>query len=288
MEVELKVVELRQEENGTILHHENGKPAAGVTFSSPVQFMLAAGDARKITGEVTVPAIKSNFHSFGILVRDKGQAPTFTSPDKANATVQAGVHFVTQYILRCDIELGNSSENDMGKVELQDGGFRVRNGLPAARVWVNNPTANAFEFFVRGALQSENSAGRPEVLQLGMASRASLAEPDKYLIRIMPNSRLLLEAPFSASLVPGPVALSFAVHNGRREVVRQEFPAQIAVEDFPALDVAAVRLNDAVVISPGQILLSRVKGGQRSVSLRLTNSSDVAQEVQLRMCDLNN
>lgn len=283
MEVGLKVVALRQEENGTILHREDVQPSAAVRFTSPTQFTLSAGESRKITGEVTVPAIKSNFHSLGILVWDRGREPTFAAPDKAKSAVQAGVRFVTQYVLRCDFELTAGAESDIQQLKLEQGGFHPRDGLPAARVWVHNPTPNAFEFTVRGTIDSAMSGDRPELLSLGMASRASLPEPDRYLVRIMPQSRLLLEAPPSTALVPGDTSIAFAVHNGRREVVRREFSAQIAAASYPALEAAAVRGDQGLLVTPGQLTLSRQKGGKRSLTVRVTNTSDKPQTVDLAL-----
>jgi hypothetical protein len=289
MEVELKVVELRQEENGTILHNEDVPPAAGVTFSSPQTFTLAAGEARKITGEITVPAAKSNFHSFGILVRDQGLLPSFdhSKDPKNKASIQAGVKFITQYILRCDIEVEGVGENDLSKVRLENGGFRVKDGMPVARVWAVNPTNSAFEFQVRGVLKSETTQSRLQTFPLGMASRVELPEPDKYLIRMMPNSRLRLETPVSAALVPGPFQLTFSVNNGRREVHSETFAQEVTAGDFPALDVASIRVNEAVVAAPGQILLSQTKGGHRTASVKLTNSADDPQELKLQLQDLD-
>ncbi|MEM6364522.1 MAG: hypothetical protein AAF745_08850, partial [Planctomycetota bacterium] len=73
MQINIRAVALRQEETGIILHDHVSAPASGVEFTSPTEFDLAAGGKFEITGDVTVPLVKSNIMSFGILVRDEGQ-----------------------------------------------------------------------------------------------------------------------------------------------------------------------------------------------------------------------
>ena len=98
--LEIKPVNLRQEESGVIMHDEATPAPTGLKLSTPGQLVVDAGAKAVIKGELTVPLIKSNFHSYGLLVRDKGAAAKFEPNVDAQGRPlpQHGVRFMTQYL----------------------------------------------------------------------------------------------------------------------------------------------------------------------------------------------
>ncbi len=100
---------------------------------------------------MTVPRNKAKFHSFGLLVRDAGRTPSSKRrklPDGKTRT-QAGVRFVTQYVLRCDIQVNNAPGDDFSNVEVKGVELASFDGLPTARVLLENPTDSVQLFQVR-------------------------------------------------------------------------------------------------------------------------------------------
>ncbi|MEM9645668.1 MAG: hypothetical protein AAF989_11810, partial [Planctomycetota bacterium] len=152
MNVDVLPVRLRQEESGVILHDLSSPSPDEVKIDSPGTFTLRAGDKHHIEGTVTVPLARTNFLSYGILVRDKGfRGEDGAAAGEANSTM-AEVNFVTQYVLRIDIETGVRDSSAMNLLKLERGELASELGMPLARVYLTNPTEFAFEFKVRGSI----------------------------------------------------------------------------------------------------------------------------------------
>lgn len=283
MDVFVQAVSLRQEETGIILHDPSRPPPGAVRFATPTEFKLSPGEARQIRGEVTVPLVRANFFSFGMLVRDQGQMTARDTADRgaAEADTKAGVRFVTQYVLRVDVETPEAAGSALGRLELRDGGVHSVNGYPLARAYVVNPTDYAFEFHVRGAVSFSGAAIHSNFFRLGMLSRANLAPEERTLVRIMPHSRLRLEAPLRAPLFPGEHDLHVGVSNGRREMVGGDFPLAVSAGDFPAAETMFACLGRAVSVTPAYIRLGNSAGADRTTGLKFTNYSALPQEVSL-------
>ena len=283
MNLEVVPVNLRQEESGVILHDQETKPSSAVVLTTPAEFEIKAGESRKITGNVTIPMAKTNYLSFGILVRDLGQKPEFEDIQGETST-RAGIRFVTQYVLRVDLETGNADPRAFGKLILQDGKIVAQQGLPMVRAYLDNPTEFAFECQVRAAIDSKTKK-KPRPLLLGMPSRSELDGDDRYLVRIMPHSRLRLEAPVDVPVFAGENTLRLGISNGRREVSSADFLLQLAASDFPALETHFAYLGEGMAVSPGQIEVGTVKNSKRTIGMKFVNNTDTDQEVTLAAID---
>ena len=194
MNLDVRPVNLRQEESGIILHDDQSQTADGIVFTTPTQFQLQPGEVFKIQGEVTIPLTKTNYISFGLLVKDTGQLTKDAEDEPANGSTRAAIRFVTQYVLRVDIETGAQDIGDMDELVFDKAELIEKNGLPFVRAYLNNPTQYALESQVRGTMTGTDGRNTDPV-RLNMASRSELPDDSKYLVRIMPNSRLRLEAP---------------------------------------------------------------------------------------------
>lgn len=286
MDVTVQPVSLRQELTGLILHDETRPPAKALILKSPQDFKVEEGGAHTITGEIRVPLAKTNFLSYGLLVQDRGQDPRFEKIKGDAQKTQAGIKFVTQYVLRVDVETGAVDAGAMKQLRFESGKVAELNGFPVTETILDNPTDFAFECNVRASLVGRTRKA-PKPFLLGMASRQELPVPDKYLVRIMPHSRLRLFASPRAQLFPGEQALRVALTNGRREVVSADFAVNVDPSRYPALQTKIAYVGDNVSVMPAQIELGRGKGARRMMGLRLANNSETAQPVEVSVVGLD-
>jgi len=285
MNLKIFPVNLRQEESGIILHDQTSEPSEAVKMTSPREFRLIPGESKKISGNITIPIAKTNYLSFGILVQDQGQDPNFENIEGEKNVTKAGIRFVTQYVLRVDLETGNADPREFGKLRLQKGTILSSQGLPLVKAYLDNPTEFAFECQVRAKIKT-TTAGKPRPFFLGMPSRSELEGDDRYLIRIMPKSRLRLETLVDFPLFTGPQSLVLGLSNGRREVVGAEFSIDLSADSFPALESQLAYVGDHIAVSPSQIEIGTTRGASRMLGMKFINSSPVDQSVSLHAKNL--
>ncbi|PHQ36400.1 hypothetical protein CEE69_03090 [Rhodopirellula bahusiensis] len=286
MQIDVSPIQLRQEETGIILHDEHSPPMEGVKFTTPTRFTLNAGETVELKGKVTIPLVKTNYISFGLLVRDEGTVNDPSAEEFAGDQTQASVRYVTQYVLRVDVETGVSDLSSVERLELQEAQVVSHEGMPYVRAYVKNPTNFALECRIRAELTPADSGNLPRSrsanpVSLFMPSRANVEDKDKYLIRMMPNARLRLEAPLEMSLVDGQYDLNLQVSNGRRTMLEQTFPQTLLVDAFRALDTRIANLGPGVTLEPAQIELGRVEGTQRMLTIEISNNSEDDQQIHL-------
>ncbi|MCA9260083.1 MAG: hypothetical protein KDA61_12815 [Planctomycetales bacterium] len=283
MHVEVEAVNLRQEENGVILHDAEGRPADAVTLTSGKQFQVAPGDEARITGYVTVPLAKSNYLSYGLLVREMGEQPDFESAPQGET--RAGVRFMTQYVLRIDIETNVTTAGQAGQLILEDMELISDGGMPMVQAYLRNPTDLAFECHVAADLlhhaDVEAQRRRQDGVELGMLSRATLEGEERTLIRIMPHSRLCLRGPVVQALVSGDYRLHAAVRTGRRPASEADTVAEVDARQFPGLVAMRSVLNERVAIAPSQLELGDARGAARIVPVEISNLTSEKVRVKL-------
>lgn len=286
MQIDVSPIQLRQEESGIILHDEHSPPMEGVKFTTPTRFTLNAGETVELKGTVTIPLAKTNYLSFGLLVRDEGMVDEPTEDDAIGGQTRAAIRYVTQYVLRVDVETGLTNLSSIEQMEIEDAQVVSHEGMPYIRAYVKNPSNFALECRVRAELSHKESANASksrssDPIALFMPSRANLDDDEKYLVRMMPNARLRLEAPLETSLIDGRYDLNLMVSNGRRTMLERTFPQTLLVNSFRALDTRIANLGPGVTLEPAQIELGRVEGTQRMVTLEVKNNSVDDQLIHL-------
>jgi hypothetical protein len=286
MNVSVEAVNLRQEESGNILHDTKSSPGDVIRFNSATNFQLEAGSSRNITGEITVPLTRSNFLSFGILVKDGGvsSGPLADGPLTSEGT-RASIRFVTQYVLRVDVETSGLELKELEAIEIENGGIQSLQGLPYAEVFLNNPADFALECHLDAMLTAVTNR-RNKTVPLGLPARMDMPEPDRYLIRLMPHSRVRVLAPLDWLLLPGEQQMEFSLRVGRREVRRKSFTTSVVAGQFPALEVQRKLIDGLVSIEPAQLELGRIAGTSRLGSLRFSNQGETARQFALEFQDL--
>lgn len=277
MEVTVTPVNLRQEESGIILHDSQSEPARALRITSPRKFSLAPGRQSLIKGTVTVPLVKSNYLSYGILVREAGEQPDFD--EAGDAPTRAGIRFVTQYVLRVDIETGLADVGSMSELRFEAGTVVAAHGLPRLVGKLRNPTDYAFECFVSAQVGNELTRKSP-TSRLGMLSRQTLDGEERHLVRVMPHSVLRLEAPVEHPMSPGEQSLRLSLSSGRREISAAEFALDVRGSDFPALAQQRAVLA-GVSVSPPQIEIGSIRSTTRTVGIKFQNNAADPAEIRI-------
>lgn len=280
MDVDVRPINLRQEETGIILHDEQSEPMQGVRFISPAKFQLRPGETVQIEGELTVPLNKTNYVSFGILVRDQGQISGGDNADLPAGGTRAAIRFVTQYVLRVDVETGAQDVGDMDRLRFDAGRLVERQGLPHVEAYLNNPTDFALECQVRAKLVAADG-NDSDPIRLNMPSRSELDDDGRYLIRIMPRSRLRLEGALDGGIQSGNYSLNLQLSNTRRTMVEANFPVDVDPDRFLGLESKIVTLSSGLSIQPAQMELGRIAGTERMSTLLLTNQGEQDCTVRL-------
>jgi hypothetical protein len=286
MEIVIAPTSMRQEENGLILPREDAVEGQGLRLLSPLEFKLKSGESHTIKGEVEVPLSKSNFLSFGILVKDSGQLKDNPDEDTKPGDTRAAIRFVTQYLLRIDVETGVKDFAELQRVTLEKGTIQSINGYPIAQLYLNNPTNFAFECTVQGTIESSQTR-RPQPFYLGLPSRRELAVDQRNLVRVLPKSRLRLEANVESLMFPGHQALKVKLSSGSHTIQEQSFDVSVEPGQYKGLEAKLAFVGNQLSIEPAQIELSMVGRSPRTRMLIFHNNSNTTRSVSLSTQTLN-
>jgi hypothetical protein len=285
MQVSITPVELRQEENGVILNGVFEAANPNIRLTSPAEFDLRPGESKEIQGQVTIPIARTNFLSYGILVRDNG-VMTDANTDDVQTQTSARVKFITQYILRIDVDTGVQDTSDMKKLIVEQGQIICEDGNPQLLAYLTNPTESAIECDASALLTTAGTENKNSVekFRLMLPCRRALEEKDRYLVRILAKSRVRLEAPIEMLLPPGERTLTIALSAQGRNFQETSFSQTIAAGQFPRMETKMAILGNDFSVQPAQIEVS--SSGNRSSTLHFHNASSEPRLVNLSLRDL--
>ena len=278
----IRAVRLHQQLNGLVSADEASPPPEAVQLEGPLELDLRPQETAKIRGHVDVPNEPAPFHAFGILVTDLGrplQAPA--NPNQPSA----GIRFVTQFLLRLELNVENGRQESAKSLQLETAGLVERDGFPFVEADIINPTDTAVEFRLNARLLQTD--GRQLISPFGLALpvRASRKEPERYDSVVFARSRVRLTAPLPEAIFPGEYELELEWISDRRKCGRVVVPVVVHQGDFPALGAVSARIADSLSITPPQAELSVRSGGSRRLALRLTNQG--TQTVHVRLAAVN-
>ena len=275
-------ISLRQDLNGSILADSDSPAPKGIRLDTS-SLKLEPGKPVTITGEIRLPATKSAFHTFGLLIRDK---PVEALEAKQNSS-KFGIKFVTQYILRIDVTVENGGYESIRKLEIESAEIISVNGLPAARVVVSNPNPSSAEFELDASLsKTKASSGRNRV-KLVSPIRFNISEPEKFATRILPNSKIEMLAPWPKAVFAGEYTFNSRFLFHRRALANHENNVVVGEHDFPGQQVFALKLSPEVHATPAQLAVGVRNPLRRYAKMTLHNDSDVPQTIRLRMVSPN-
>lgn len=283
--VEIRAIALRQDENGAILADLDSPPPEALRLESPERLELKEEEKAVIRGRLRVPLTNSNYHSFGILVKDLGSKVPVRAPADTPEKSRLSLNFVTQYILRCDVSVTNARGEDLRKLDLESAELIERNGLPFARAFISNPTDSPFEFSMTCRISKPGVASREKPFHLVQPTRSGRAEPERWTARILAHSRIRLEDFVPRPVFEGDYTMEIELLEGFRSRVSRTFAILVRPDDYPAQSIGSVQIAAGAVLSPSQVELSLLKGGDRYLALTLANNHKEELDFQLQPTD---
>ncbi len=271
-DVEILPVALRQEENGVIMPDTEAISPKAMTLVGPTTMSLKAEEPYVLKGTVRVPTTQSSFHSFGLLITDKGRK-SGNAPAGQPTQPQFGVDFVTRYLLRCDINVEGVRPADAHKLVLEAGGLHEVDGRPQARLFVSNPTETQLEFEMKARLVNVTGSIVGKEFNLVSPGRSNLAPPERFIARILPGARVRLEEFIPFAVFSGDYQLEANLLVQGRKVLSSQFPVSASEKDYPAQAASVAQIAAGISASPAQVELSLQRGGERFASVVIANQS---------------
>lgn len=283
-DIEVGLVGLRQELSGQILHDESAVDESVVQLLNPGRYQIQRDQPHLIEGVVRIPSGDAQFYSYGVLVKDFGTKRDRSSTFDAdgNEQTQAGITFITQYVLRLDIEVNGARGQRAEDLAIEKGQLSVANGLPGLSALVRNPTDSAFEFELRTQLKRSPSDRSFKPLRMVMPVRQSMETEERYVGRILPKSTIRMQEIMPQPLMSGEYAMEVAMVVDGRVRNKKSFVINANAADFPAQESMIKYVGGDVYVSPARVELSQLRGGQRRMSVELTNNSDKTQDIRLQ------
>jgi len=284
-DIEILKVGLRQDITGQILQDERGGATNPIEIVGDTKVHLTRDIPYLLEGLLRVPDNDASFHSLGILVRDSGtrkeQAPELDSGGKP--VTKAGIRFVTNYVLRVDLDVSGVRGEQARALVLEEGSITPLNGLPKVSVIVRNPASTAFEYEMRTHLRSAPSDRTFDDLRMVMPVRAAMENEERYIGRVLPGCRVRMEELLPQHLLSGSYQLEAELLNGGRVINRRTFNIEVDSEDFPAQEVKVKQIGGGLYISPSQLELSQARGGQRRATIEIKNTSSQAKSISFSL-----
>jgi len=283
-EIEVVPVGLRQDLSGLILNDDTAGVADLVRLVTPAKMTLEPNKSSWVEGVVQIPKGDEQFHTIGLLVRDKGKSNGLKPgvDENGKPITQATVQFMTQYLVRLDLVVDGVRGDTASKARIDELAIIPFRGRPKLQVVVANPTGTTFEFELKARLRSSPSDRSFAPLRLVVPIRASIETEERYTARILPKCRLRMEELLPEAIASGRYDADLELIVGGKTVLRKTIPVDVDAGDFPAQEVLIAQAAEGLQVSPAQIELSQVRGGTRRLTMLLKNSDKQLKTIDLR------
>jgi hypothetical protein len=221
--VEIVPIGLAQDISGQVLHNTDLKTSDTIRILTPQTLKLEANKSAYIEGLVKIPRGDAKHHSYGIMVRDIGSennlAPSFDPSGKRKT--QAGVRFMTQYVLRLDVEVDGNRGEQVQQLSIEEASIQPRNGRPLLQAIITNPSDTTFEFELRARLRSSPSDRTAKQVSLVMPIRAANEDDSRKIGRILGKSRIRMEELLPEAIAGGQYEVDLEVWSDQRAVKKK-------------------------------------------------------------------
>lgn len=287
--VEIKLVGLRQDITGQVHHDERNANQDTIQLLNGGNITLEQDTPFQLEGMVKVPPGDANFHSWGVLVRDLGRARDRTSQvdEQGKEKTSAGINFVTQYLLRVDLDVEGARGEHERALSLDDVQVAVKDGLPQLVALVRNPSQTAFEFELKSQLKQHEGDRSFAQNRLVMPVRESSEGPERFVGRVLPQSQLMMRGLIHEPLMSGTYLAELQMLVGGKTVSKKQFTVTVDSADFPAQEAIIKQMPGGIYITPPQFELSQNRGGQRRVSVEIKNNSSEPKNISLSAAGAN-
>jgi hypothetical protein len=283
--VEVFPIGLRQEITGGIVHDANSVHAEWVRLLTPNNLRLEANKSTKIEGVVRIPPGESKHYSMGIMVRDVGNQTPNSSNDPTKT--QATIRFITQYMLRLDLEVEGARGDQIQRIIVEDLKIVSHQGRPLVQAILSNPTDTTFEFELRSKIASSASDRSAKPIRLAMPIRWDVEDESRFAGRILPRSRIRMEEFVGEALASGNYEVESEVFFEKKVALKKSHAVKVDAEEFPAQEVLIAQIAEGLQASPAQLELSQSRGGSRRLTLEFKNRSKTERSVNLKTIGLD-
>lgn len=285
-EIEVMPIGLRQEISGMILHDSSAPQADLIQLTSPSRMKLSANTPARIQGFVQIPKGEAKYHSVGILVKDVGAAAKPASNNNnAQNTTKATIQFITQYVLRVDLEVENARGENADVLELEKLELTPFEGRPKLMAQILNPSDSTFEYQVRAKLRSSVSDRNARSIRLVMPIRESSESEERFVGRILPKSRVRMIELLPEAIASGTYEADVEILSGEKVLSKKTQSITVDASDFPAQEVLIAQIGKEVQVSPAQIELSQLRGGSRRSTILLKNNGRDSKSISVAATD---
>lgn len=283
-EIEVSAIGLRQELSGMILHDPKSSQADLITLVTPSKMKLEPNKPYSVEGVVRIPKSDARFHSIGIMVRDIGRGKDLApkiGPDGQPET-QAGVKFMTQYVLRLDLSV-IGARGELGReLQIDNLGLVPFEGRPRLQAIVSNPADTTFEFELRAKVRGAASDRSAKAMRMTMPIRSNVEDESRYSGRILPKSKIRMEELLPEAIASGQYEADLEILCEDRVVMKKTIPFSANAADYPAQEVLISQVGEDLQVSPAQIELSQVRGGSRRLTMVFKNSGREPKTIELK------
>ena len=281
-DIEVIPIGLRQEISGQILHEPQAAQADFLQLTSPTKMKLTSNSPVKIQGLIQFPRGEAKFHSVGILVKDVGAAAKLAAnADPNKPKTQAAIRFITQYVLRIDLEVEGARGENANVLAIEKLDLVPFDGRPKLMAQIVNPSDSTFEFEVRAKLRSSPSDRTARAIRLVMPVRESVENEERFVGRILPKSRIRMVELLPDAIASGTYETDIEILSGEKVLAKKTHPIEVNAADFPAQEVLIAQLGEDVQVSPAQIELSQLRGGNRRMTVLLKNNGKDSKTIEL-------
>lgn len=282
-DISVGLVGLRQELSGQILHDESAVDATAIQLLNPGRYTIARDVPHIIEGVLKVPTGTANHYSYGVLVRDFGnrqdREPKFDASGRE--LTQAGINFITQYVLRIDLSVAGARGQNVKELIIDSGELAVANGLPGLSTLVRNPTDSTFEFEMHARLKRSPSDRSFKPVRMVMPSRQGVETEERFVARILPKSTIRMQELVPEPLVTSQYEMEVSLLSGGREYNQKSFSVEADSQDYPAQQAMIADVGGGIYASPARVELSQLRGGERRLAVELQNTSDEVQTLRI-------
>ncbi len=115
-----------------------------------------------------------------------------------------------------------------------------------------------------------------------MPVRSNVQDESRYLGRILPKSRIRMEELLPEAIASGTYDAELELVSDSKTMVKRNLTLKVDAEDFPAQEVLIAQVANSLQVSPAQIELSQIRGGNRRLSILFKNTGKEELEVKLR------
>jgi hypothetical protein len=171
----------------------------------------------------------------------------------------------------------------MGR-ELQIGDLALPpfEGRPKLQAIISNPADTTFEFELRARVRASASDRSNKPLRLSMPIRSTVEDESRYVGRILPKSKIRMEELLPDAIASGNYEADLEIVCDSRVVSKKTLPMPVNAADFPAQEVLIAQVGEDLQVSPAQIELSQIRGGNRRLTMLLKNSGRETKTLDLK------